>query len=264
MELKIQIRELSDRECKLVIEGVAPYFVNALRRTLVAEVPKLAIDKVTFYDNTSALFDEILAHRIGLLPIPTDPSTLNMKGQVDAEGRPSYLVRYTLTKEGPCTVYSSDLEPEDKKFSIVDGKVPIVDLLAGQRLILEAEAVLGDGTQHAKWQVCQAVGYKYYPLATLDNRKIKPEAAKMAVERTPAGILGLDGGKLVILQAEEVNRADEAQRICGEGFKLGYDDRKFIFRFETDGSLRAEDALLKAVDILKQRFKAFADAVADL
>ena len=87
--MKIEIRELTDTYCKLVVEGVNPYFVNALRRTLLAEVPKLAIDKVTFYDNTSALFDEILAHRLAMLPIPTDPSTLNLKGQVDAEGKPT-------------------------------------------------------------------------------------------------------------------------------------------------------------------------------
>ena len=75
--MKIEIKHLSDRECRLVIDGVHPYFVNALRRTLLSEVPKLAIHKVTFYDNTSALFDEIISHRIGLLPVPTDPSTLN-------------------------------------------------------------------------------------------------------------------------------------------------------------------------------------------
>jgi DNA-directed RNA polymerase subunit D len=261
--MKIEIKEVSDRECKLVVEGVNPYFVNALRRTLLSEVPKLALDKVTFYDNTSALFDEILAHRIGLIPIPTDPSTLNRMGDVDAEGKPTYVVRYTLTKEGPATVMSGDLECEDKRFAPVDARIPIVDLLAGQRLILEAEAVLGNGTQHAKWQVCSAVGYKYYPTAHVDNRKIKPEQAKMAVERTPKGILGLDGGKLVVLQPDEVNKADEAEKICGDGFRLEYDDRKFLFRFETDGSLKAEDALMKALDILKARFKAFQDAAAE-
>lgn len=264
MDLKIEIRSLSAREAKLVVEGVHPYFVNALRRTLLSEVPKLAIDRVTFYDNTSALFDEILAHRLGLLPIPTDPSTLNMKGQVDADGKPTYVVRYTLTKEGPCTVYASDLEPEDKAFAIADPKVPLVELLAGQRLILEAEAILGDGTQHAKWQVCQAAGYKYYPTATMDAKRIKPEAAKLAVERTPAGVLALEGGKLVIVKPEDVNQADEAEKILGDAFQIGYDDRKFVFRFETDGSLKAEDALLKAVDLLKARFKAFSDAVAEI
>ncbi len=262
--MKIEIREVSDHKAKLIIEGVHPYFVNALRRVLMAEVPKLAIDKVTFYDNTSALFDEIISHRVGLLPIPTDPSTLNRKGEVDAEGKPTYLVRYTLTKEGPCTVYSGDLEPEDKAFAIVDPKVPIVELLAGQRLIMECEAILGDGTQHAKWQVCTVAGYKYFPHATVDNRKIKPEQAKEAVAKTPLGILAVEGGKLVILQPEEVNRADEAERICGDGFSIGYDDRKFIFRFETDGSLKAGDALMKALDLLKERITRFGDAVAEL
>jgi DNA-directed RNA polymerase subunit D len=267
--VKIEIRELTDTQCKFVVDGVHPYFVNALRRVLLAEVPKLAIDKVIFYDNTSALFDEILAHRISMLPIPTDPSTLNLKGQVDAEGKPTYLVRYTLTKEGPCTVWSGDFECEDKAFMIADPKIPVVELLAGQRLILEAEAILGDGTQHAKWQVCSAAGYKYFPTVTVDAAKITPEQAKEAVRRTPAGILDVQGGKLVILQPDEINRADEAEKICvtekgKKLFEIHYDDRKFVFRFETDGSLKAEDALLKAVDLVKERFQRFSDAVAEV
>ncbi len=264
MDIKIDIQELDDRYCKMVVEGVHPYFVNALRRTLLAEVPKLAMHRVTFYDNTSALFDETIAHRLGLLPIPTDPSTLNLVGQTDDEGNPTYVVRYTLTKEGPGTAYSGDMEAEDPSFAIADPKIPIVELRQGQRLILEAEAVLGRGTDHAKWQVCHAAGYKYYPTATVDNRKITAEQAQEAVAKTPAGILGLDGNKLVILDAENVNRADEAENICGEGFKVEYDDRKFVFQFETDGSLKAEDALMKALEILKERFKAFSDALAEM
>ncbi len=262
--VKLEILEMEDRKAKFVVEGVNPYFVNALRRVLQAEVPKLAIDNVTFYDNTSALFDEILAHRLALLPIPTDPSTLNRMGEVDDEGNPVYLVRYTLTKEGPCTVYSGDLECEDDAFAVADPKIPIVELLKDQRLILEATAILGQGTEHAKWQVCQAVGYKYYPTATVDNRKIKPELAKVAVEQTPAGILGMDGDKLVVLDEPSVNRADDAKLIVGEGFDVTYNDRKFVFRFETDGSLKAEDALMKAVELLKERFKGFSDALGDL
>lgn len=261
MDVKIEIKEIDERRAKLVIEGVHPYLVNALRRVLLAEVPKLAIDTVTFYDNTSALFDEMISHRIGLLPVPTDPSTLNLKGQVDDEGKPTYVVRYTLTKEGPATVRSGDLEPEDPGFAIADPKIPIVDLLEGQRLILEAEAVLGQGTEHAKWQVCHAVGYKYFPTVNVDAKKITADQAKTAVARTPAGILGLEGDKLVILQPEEVNRADEAEKICGEAFRISYDDRKFVFRFETDGSLKAEDALMKALEILKERFKGFSAAL---
>ena len=262
--VKLEILELEERKAKFVVEGVKPYFVNALRRVLQAEVPKIAIDQVTFYDNTSALFDEIVAHRLALLPLPTDPSTLNRVDEVDDEGNPAYLVRYTLTKEGPCTVYSGDLECEDKAFAPADDKIPIVELLADQRLILEATAILGKGTEHAKWQVCQAVGYKYFPTATVDNRKIKAENVEAAVAMTPQGILGNDGGKLVVLDEANVNRADDAELVLGEGFHVDYDDRKFVFRFETDGSLKAEDALMKAAELLKERFEAFGDAVGEL
>ena len=262
--VKLEILEIDDRKAKLIIDGVNPYFVNALRRTLLAEVPKLAIDQVTFYDNTSALFDEIVAHRLALLPIPTDPSTLNRADELDDEGNPAYLVRYTLTKEGPGMVYSGDLECEDKSFAIADPKIPIVELLADQRLILEATAILGRGTDHAKWQVCQAVGYKYFPEATVDNRKFNEDQGKAAVALTPKGILEMDGSKLVIADPKNANRADDARVVLGDGFTVDYDDRKFVFRFETDGSLKAEDALLKAVELLKDRFKAFSDAVGDL
>lgn len=262
--VKLEILELEERKAKFVVEGVKPYFVNALRRVLQAEVPKLAIDQVTFYDNTSALFDEIVAHRLALLPLPTDPSTLNRVDEVDDEGNPAYLVRYTLTKEGPCTVYSGDLECEDKAFLPADDKIPIVELLADQRLILEATAILGKGTEHAKWQVCQAVGYKYFPTSTVDNRKLKAEDVEAAIAMTPKGILGNEDGKLVVLDEANVNRADDAKLVLGDGFDVTYDDRKFVFRFETDGSLKAEDALMKAAELLKERFEAFGEAAGDL
>lgn len=264
MAIKLDIHSIDDRSCEFTVEGVHPYFVNALRRVLLAEVPKLAIDEVTFYDNTSALFDEMVAHRISLLPVPTDPATLNLAGQTDDEGNPSYVVRYTLTKEGPGTVYSGDLECEDPAFAIADPKIPIVRLLEGQRLILEATAVLGTGTEHAKWQVCHAVGYKYHPTATVDNKRITPEMAEAVVASVPVGILGNDNGKLVVLDPLGVNRADDAEKITKGAFRVEYDDRKFVFRFETDGSLKAEDALMKAVELLKERFKAFTDALGDI
>ena len=46
------------------------------------------------------------------------PSTLNRVGEVDADGKPAYVVRYTLTKEGPATVVSGDFECEDKRFAL--------------------------------------------------------------------------------------------------------------------------------------------------
>ena len=44
---------------------------NAVRRS-VAEVPTLAIDEVEIYKNDSPLYDEMLALRLGLVPLKTE------------------------------------------------------------------------------------------------------------------------------------------------------------------------------------------------
>lgn len=46
---------------------------NALRRVIIAEVPTMAIETVFVVNNTSVIPDEVLAHRMGLLPIYADP-----------------------------------------------------------------------------------------------------------------------------------------------------------------------------------------------
>ncbi|PKK85122.1 MAG: DNA-directed RNA polymerase subunit D, partial [Thermoplasmata archaeon HGW-Thermoplasmata-1] len=69
--MKIEPREISENSMRFVIRDTTPAFANMIRRALVVSVPKLAIDDVMIYDNTSALFDEIIAHKLGMLPIPT-------------------------------------------------------------------------------------------------------------------------------------------------------------------------------------------------
>jgi DNA-directed RNA polymerase subunit D len=61
--MKVKTVELKDNKGVLKIEDTDVYFVNSLRRIMLAELPKLAINDVIIYDNTSALFDELIAHR---------------------------------------------------------------------------------------------------------------------------------------------------------------------------------------------------------
>ncbi|MFH1786398.1 MAG: DNA-directed RNA polymerase subunit D [archaeon] len=144
--MKIKILDQSDTKISFQLEGATTAFANALRRTMIAYVPTYAIDTVVFVQNSSILYDEIVAHRLGLIPLKTDLSAdllLSKKTQT---------VKFTLDKKGPCTVYSADLKTKDKVVKPVYEKMPIAMLGAGHSLTFEAEAILGIGKDHAKWQ----------------------------------------------------------------------------------------------------------------
>ncbi|WP_231434400.1 hypothetical protein [Candidatus Nanopusillus massiliensis] len=51
---------------KYFIKDETPNFLNVLRRAILEEVKTLAIEDVYIIENSSAIWDEMLAHRLGL------------------------------------------------------------------------------------------------------------------------------------------------------------------------------------------------------
>uniref|UniRef100_A0A3Q3WDT1 DNA-directed RNA polymerases I and III subunit RPAC1 n=1 Tax=Mola mola TaxID=94237 RepID=A0A3Q3WDT1_MOLML len=70
---RIDIVDLDGSTMEFDMVGIDAAIANAFRRILLAEVPTMAIDKVFVYNNTSIIQDEVLAHRLGLIPIKADP-----------------------------------------------------------------------------------------------------------------------------------------------------------------------------------------------
>ena len=83
------LRVLSESAEELVFEmvGVEASIANALRRILLAEVPTVAIETVYYTRNTGIVQDEVLAHRLGLVPLNIDPREVEMMGRECARGR---------------------------------------------------------------------------------------------------------------------------------------------------------------------------------
>ncbi len=256
--MKIDVKELKPKKAVIKIDDIKPYFVNSIRRVMIADLPKLSVDDVIIYDNTTALFDEIISHRLGLIPIPTDLSLLNFKDECKCkgEGCPSCTVRYTLSKEGEGTVVSGDLQPEEKSWAIKEDNIPIVELYNDQRIILEVEAVLGRGRDHAKWQSVQAPGYK------LDKKYVFDKKHKKDVEKFVDDL----PEKIVDIKGEELVLKDESKQALLEYYidnektdfiTIKTDRENLTFSFETDGSLTAKDALLESTKILEEKYKEF-------
>ncbi len=159
--MKVEILNLTENEIKFSIEGISQSLASALRRVMLSEVPTMAIEWVDFKKNDSALNDEIIAHRLGLVPLTFDKKVYNLPNECTCEGKgcSRCQVKLTLKKKGPCTVYAEDLKSTDKDVKPVYPKIPIVELLEDQELQLEATAQLGTGREHAKWQAA-VVGYE--------------------------------------------------------------------------------------------------------
>ena len=253
--MKVTTKQIKENKAVLLIEETKPYFVNALRRIMLAELPKLAIDDVIIYDNTSALFDEIISHRLSLIPIPTDLKSLNFRDQCTCKGKgcPSCTVRYTLSKEVEGTVYSKDLQPEEKSFAIKEEQIPIVELSKDQRVILEVEAVLGRGRDHAKWQAVIAPGFKYYPKITIDQKLC--DQCQECVDICPKNILAIKDKKLIVTDLDQCTLCKSCMERCEtKAISVEDDNTKFLFHFETDGALTPQDAIDESIAILEEKY----------
>ena len=136
------------------VSGVDVKLLNALRRTIISGVPVMAIEKVTFYQNSSILNDEVLSHRFGMVPLKTDLKTYDMPGDCTCKGKGCGKCATTLTleAEGPATVYSGEMKSTDPKITPVFDKIPLVKLTQKQKIKLEAIAQLGLARDHIKWQ----------------------------------------------------------------------------------------------------------------
>ncbi len=263
--MKVKTVEMKGNKGVLKLEDTDVYFVNSLRRVMLAELPKLAIDDVIIYDNTSALFDELIGHRLGLIPIPTDLSVLTFRSECKCEGKgcPNCTVRYTLSKEGECVVYSGDLQPEHPSFAITETTIPIVELMKDQRVILEVEAVLGRGRDHAKWQVVLAPRYRMQTKITVDKKHINE--VKALVEELPKDLVELKGDKLELKDPSKESILESyLEKNKTEFITISKDPSKLLFSFETDGSMSAKAALQQSVNILAKKYEEFRGLLKDL
>ena len=263
--MKLDIIELKPKKAVIKIEDIKPYFINSIRRVMLSELPKLAVEDVVIYDNTSALFDEIIAHRLSLIPIPTDLSLLTFRSDCVCKGKgcPNCTVRYTLSKEGAGTVYSGDLQPAEKSWAIKEDKIPIVELYGDQRLILEVEAILGRGKDHAKWQSVIAPGYRIEKTIEFDKKRLND--VKEFLSKIPEDIADIKGDKIILKDDKKLAKLQyylEKENI--DFITIKNDPTKITFSFETDGAFTTKDALLESVKILEKKYAEFSKLLKEL
>ena len=267
--MQVTVLEAGETSARVRIDDADAALVNAIRRTLIADVPKMAIEDVEFhlgpiraedgkeYESVSPLFDEMIAHRLGLIPVPTDLALYNPRETCPSchgEGCPNCTIIYSLNKRGPGTVTSGDLEPiGDAKLRPRDPNIPIVKLGEGQAMLIYATAVLGSGKDHAKWQPTHGVGYRYDPILKAGNKSL--DALDPAVPYCTSHMESSSGEEQTVelpADCKVCRRFIEQYKV--ESVKVGSDPTRIVMSFETDGSLSSKDVLVAGLDILGKRF----------
>ena len=259
---------------RLLLEEVEPAYANALRRVLVSDVPKMAIEDVEFhlgpiraddgkeYESVGPLFDEMIAHRLGLVPIPTDLALYNRREDCPTchgEGCPNCTIIYSVNKRGPGVVTSADLEPiGDAKLRPKDSKIPIVKLGDGQAMLIYATAVLGSGKDHAKWQSTHGVGYRYYPILKAGGKTLDALDPNVPFCESHMQSTSTEEEETLELSSDCETCKKFMDQYKVDSVKAANDPKRIVMEFETDGSLSAKAVLLASLDILAKRFSELA------
>lgn len=262
--MKLEILELGGRKARFVLSEVTPAFANALRRSMIADIPKMAIDYVDIYDNTSVMFDEMLAHRMGLIPIKTNLDMYNLWEECSCKGEGCALcqVTFTLSAEGPCMVHSRDLKSSDPETVPADDNVPIIELKESQKLVLTAVARLGYGKEHIKFQPVCPAGYKFVPVIDVTE---KCDSCKQCVETCPRDVFAIDKNKVVVANPYDCSMCELCVEACDiNAIKVSADKTAFIYTVETDGSYSAQEIITRAMASLGSRASALSEVLGNL
>lgn len=277
---KVEVVSISSDRIEFDFIGIDAAIANTFRRILIAEVPTMAIECCYFFNNTSLIPDELLAHRLGLIPLKVDPRLFSYKGVCDEADETNTVVfdlNVVCAKESAHVpegssddrivrdnVYSSHLQwfpqgSQAEKFP--EGLRPVHDdilinkLKPGQEIHVEMHAIKGIGQEHAKWSPVATASYRLMPEIIL-HKTISGEQAKRLQACFSPGVISinekgvaqvanarLDTVSREVLRHEEFTELVTLQRVRDH----------FIFSVETTGAWEPVQIVRQAIEILKMK-----------
>ncbi|KAF2749020.1 insert subdomain of RNA polymerase alpha subunit [Sporormia fimetaria CBS 119925] len=253
-QIRVRFEEANKQRAKFRIENFNLETANSLRRTMLAEIPTLAIDIVEIEDNTSVIADEMLAHRLGLIPLSAkgvDELVYSRDCGFCTAYCDNCAVVYRL--DAKCTshdvmrVYARDLVIESNRPNDEVGRPVITDpeglgalivkLRKGQSVNMKCIAKKGIAKEHAKWCPTAAIGFEYDPANKLRHLDYWYEEDPKAEWPVDEERVNLDGGP-------------EQE---GEPFNYDAVPTRFFFDVETVGGLDPDEIVQKGISTLQQK-----------
>ncbi|CAJ0634035.1 1932_t:CDS:10 [Entrophospora sp. SA101] len=241
------------------------------------------------YDNTSIIQDEVLAHRLGLIPIKANPDVFNYK---IASDDPTDLNTVVFKIKHECTfnAQASKDETDPKKLYTgsnllsnsliwnprgeqatifannplrpVHDDILIAQLRPNQRIELEAHCEKGIGKEHAKWSPVATATYRLMPEIIMKKEITGDLADKFAACFTK-GVVKVENkivekknvkyAKVVNPRIDTVSREVLRHKEFEDIVQLTRIRDHFIFTVESTGILESEKIFTDALQILSSK-----------
>lgn len=257
MDISLLKNDTKNKKLSFVLKDSSVDFANALRRVTIEEVPTLAMEDIEFRKNTSALYDEMIALRLGLLSLKTDLKTYNLPEDCPCKGKgcAQCQLKLTLKAKGPGMVLASEIKSKDPKVKPVFPKTPIVKLLKGQVIEAEMTAILGKGKEHTKWTP-GLVYYKYYPTITISK---KGQSCIECADICPPKVFDKKSGKLKVNPKKlmDCHLCGACEELSKGEVSVSKDVKDFVFYIESWGQLGTKEIMVKASEMLLEKLKLF-------
>lgn len=255
MEIKLLSKDKG--KVRIHVKGSTAAEMNAYRRTILDTLPAMAIDTVELLENSSALYDEMLAHRLGLVVLKTDTESYFTREHCKCKGAgcARCTLDLTLEAEGPCTVYAEQLKSKDPAVVPVHGKTPLVKLLDNQKIKLIAHAILSTGKEHIKFSP-GLMYYQGYP------------NIKIGEVKNPAAIADICPTQVFAAEKKLSVKNKEACILCmacvdaskGE-IEVKGSETEFIVTIEPWGQLSPKEMVDGLVDALHEQIDALSEEI---
>jgi len=288
--LDVRVVSRTERDLEFDMVGYDTAMVNALRRILLSDVPSMAIEKVHMYQNTSIMQDEVLAHRLGLIPLNADPRLFEWKAEKEPEVKGKGKAKEGEGDEGTekdtlefrlqvrCRnnsertgyiderVLSSQIQwcPRGSQKSwagavaATEPDILVNKLRPGHEMEITMFAVKGVGRDHAKFSPVATAFYRLLPAIRL-LRPVRGEAALRLQKCFSPGVIGVRGAGEAAEAVVEEARLDSCSRNVyrHEDLKNAVELEKvkdhFIFTVESVGALAPGVLVGMALDVLVEK-----------
>ncbi|KAG5636090.1 hypothetical protein H0H81_009138 [Sphagnurus paluster] len=276
---------LSQRSIEFDLVGVDASIANAFRRILIAEVPTMAIEHVYVWNNTTVIQDEVLAHRIGLVPLNIDPALLEMRAPNETPtDRNTVVFRLNVEctqkpnaikgSKNPDDLYinhellSSHLEwePAGEQAEVfrtcppapTNPNIVLAKLRPGQAVEMELHAIKSVGRDHAKFSPVATASYRLLPHIII-KQPIPPHLAEKFQKCFAPGVINIDPRtKAVSVDKYNVRKDTVSREVLRhpefvDKVELSRVRDHFLFNIESESAYAPERLLPEAIQIMREK-----------